>query len=182
MSQRHNRWYVYLGIFLIPILLIFLFAAYYAFTSIKMFRIPTMSMEPTLEIGDHLLAHMRAYDRTAPQRGEIAIFKYPNDESVISIKRVIGLPGETVEIIERTVYIDGHPLKEPYVKFTNPESDEERTVPYVLPKDKYFVLGDNRDNSYDSRYWGFVDRSKFVGKARFLYWAKNSSRIGKKLR
>jgi signal peptidase I len=181
MPRRHKRWYALLGTIFILLLAISLWRGLSFFSTFQAFKIPTKSMEPTLEDGDHLFADMTAYNHAAPQRGDVAIFKYPKDESSKHIKRVIGLPGEKIEIIKRTVYIDNQPLKEPYCKYIDPTSIDVYYGPYMLPKDKYFLLGDNRDNSMDSRFFGFVDRSKFLGKARYLYLPKDIRRIGKQV-
>jgi signal peptidase I len=181
MLRPYNRWWIYLGIILIQVLLLLPLEERLALSSTKAFKFPTGSMEPTLERGDHLIVNMQAYSKAAPERGDLSVFKYPGNESVFYIKRVIGLPGGKIEILKRTVYINDQPIKEPYTKYIDPESSNEHYGPYFLPQGKYFLLGDNRDNSQDSRFWGFVDRSKFVGQARYLYWAKNKSRIGKQL-
>ncbi len=107
-----------------------------------------------------------------PQRGEIVVFEYPKDPSIHYIKRVVGLPGDTVEVRDKKLYVNGELQEEPYVQyvrsFPGPGDD---FGPEVVPDGKYFCLGDNRDESYDSRFWGFVDRSAIVGKALILYWS-----------
>ncbi|GFM36704.1 signal peptidase I [Desulfovibrio psychrotolerans] len=107
-----------------------------------------------------------------PQRGEIVVFEYPKDPSIHYIKRVVGLPGDTVEVRDKKLYVNGELQDEPYVQyvrsFPGPGDD---FGPEVVPDGKYFCLGDNRDESYDSRFWGFVDRSAIVGKAFILYWS-----------
>ncbi|WP_419785629.1 signal peptidase I [Pseudodesulfovibrio sp.] len=108
-----------------------------------------------------------------PQRGDIAVFKFPEDESKDFIKRVIGLPGETIEVKDKVVYIDGKALDEPYVHHTKAGSMPVRDNfgPYVIPQGQYFMMGDNREGSYDSRWWGTVKREKIVGKALIIYWS-----------
>jgi signal peptidase I len=177
--RRYNRWYVYLGVIIVQLFLVMPCFEKLVLSSIKAFSLPSVSMEPTLHVGDRLVVDTKAYDPRAPQRGDIVVIKYPQNESIVYLKRVIGLPGENIEIMGRVVLINGQPLKEPYVKFMTPESIYDHYGPIPLPKDKYFLLGDNRDNSQDSRFWGSVDRAKFVGQVRYLYWAKNKSRIGK---
>jgi signal peptidase I len=138
-------------------------------------------MMPTLEIGDRLVADMKLYEKESPARGDLIIFMKPMDGPVPCIKRVIGLPGEKIEMIGRTVYINDHPLKETYTQYIDPESTYDRSGPFHVPEGHYFAMGDNRDNSQDSRYWGSIKRSNILGRARYLYWAKNISCIGKKL-
>jgi signal peptidase I len=178
--RRYNRWYVYLGVILAQFFLISPRFENQLLSSTRSFKFPSGSMQPTLEIGDRLVVNPKAYSTLAPQRGDIAIFKYPKDESVFYLKRVIGLPGEKIEMIGRMVYVNDQPLKESHAKYIYPGSIHDHYGPYYLPKDKYFLLGDNRDNSQDSRFWGPVDRSNFIGKAAYIYWAKDKSRIGKR--
>jgi len=177
----YNRWYVYIAIILIHAFLVIpLQMKLLAYPS-RAFRIPAGSMSPTLEIGDRFVVDMRAYNKKLPARGDIVVFKYPNDESVPYVKRVIGLPGEKLEMIGRVVYINGQVMKESYAQYIYPGSMNEHWGPYAIPQSNYFMLGDNRDNSQDSRFWGYISQSKIIGQARYLYWAKNKSRIGNKL-
>ncbi len=165
---------------------------------VQAFKIPTGSMENNLLIGDHLLVNKfifgptplaigRAVLPVRPiHRGDIVVFKYPDEPDRDFIKRVIGLPGETVELRNKKVYINGQPLDEPYVHFlTAPSSDyqevtsfdvRERFGPVTVTPDQYFVMGDNRDNSQDSRYWGFLPRSYIKGRALLIYWSYESGR------
>ncbi len=134
--------------------------------------IPSGSMENTIQEGDRLLGLRLAYWNSEPERGDIIIFKYPDNEEENYIKRIIGLPGETVEIKDAKIYINGSktPLEENYLK------DEwiEETGPYYyeVPKDSYLVLGDNRNNSKDARYWinTYVTKEQIIGKAWFRYY------------
>lgn len=135
-------------------------------------NIPSGSMENTIMTGDRLFGFRLAYRNSSPERGDIIIFKFPDDETENYVKRVIGLPGETVEIEDAKIYIDGSevPLQEDYLK-------EEWTVEtgplsFEVPEDSYLVLGDNRNNSYDARYWDnqFVSKDKILGKAVFRYY------------
>jgi signal peptidase I len=179
--RPYNRWYVYIAILLIHAFLIIPLQMKLFTHPSKAFRIPAGSMMPTIEIGDRLIADMRIYNKILPARGDIVVFKYPPDESILYVKRVIGLPGEKLEMIGRVVYINGHAMKESYTQYIDPGSINEHFGPYSVPQDRYFVLGDNRDNSQDSRFWGYVSQSKIIGQARYLYWANNKSRIGKRL-
>ena len=131
--------------------------------------ITSESMSTTFEKGDKLIGLRLAYLFSEPKRGDIIIFKYPDDGEKLLIKRVIGLPGDMVIIEDGLVYINGSeiPLEEPYAHGNNKQS----FGPYMVPADCYFVLGDNRDNSKDSRYWTntFVTKKQIVAKALFRY-------------
>ncbi|AMK10594.1 MAG: signal peptidase I [Pseudodesulfovibrio sp.] len=162
---------------------------------VQAFKIPSGSMLDTLQIGDHLLVSKFAYDvrlpstlwldttdgkvlmKTGdPKRGDIIVFKFPEDETKDFIKRVIGLPGDTLEVRNKVVYINGQPLDEPYVLHTKSDTLPVRDNfgPVVVPEGQYFVMGDNREGSYDSRWWGPVKRQKIVGKALVIYWSWGS--------
>ncbi len=136
-------------------------------------NVPTGSMLETIQLDDNIIGNRITYKFSDPKRGDIAIFKWPDDETQVYIKRIIGLPGETVEIKEGKVYINGSdtPLNEDYL------SDEARTDmrsfgPYQVPEDSYFMLGDNRPNSADARLWDntYVKREKILAKAEFVYY------------
>ncbi|MCR5734568.1 MAG: signal peptidase I [Lachnospiraceae bacterium] len=134
--------------------------------------IPSASMESTIMTGDRILGNRLAYLKSDPERGDIVIFKFPDDEKQLFIKRVIGLPGDTLEMKDGKIYINGSdtPLDEPYVKVT-PIGDYG---PVKVPEGAYFVMGDNRNNSADSRYWvnTFVYKEKILGKAFFRYFRR----------
>lgn len=136
-------------------------------------KIPSGSMENTIMPGDRILGNRLAYLNSDPERFDIIIFRYPDDESQLFIKRVIGLPGETVEIRDGSIYINGsdEPLQDVNIK----EPMEGSFGPYTVPEDCYFVMGDNRNNSKDSRYWEntFVTKDEILGKAFFKYWPLN---------
>lgn len=132
--------------------------------------VPTGSMENTIMPGDRLIGNRLAYLKEGPQRGDIVVFHYPDDENELFVKRVIGLPGESVHIEDAKVYIDGVELEESYLK-------EEWTIAtgtydFEVPEDCYLMLGDNRNNSKDARYWEnkYVNIDKILGKALFIYW------------
>jgi len=167
---------------------------------VQAFKIPTGSMENNLLIGDHLLVNKfvfgpteSAMERTllpvgTVRRGDVVVFKFPVEPERDFIKRVIGLPGETVELRQKKVYINGSPLEEPYVHFLEPPGGDptlheftsydlrERYGPVTVPPNQYFVMGDNRDNSQDSRYWGFLPRDYIKGKALLIYWSYEAGR------
>ncbi len=142
---------------------------------IQAFWIPSGSMIPTLEPGDRVLVLKFWYKlpKVDYKRGDIVVFKYPVDPKRDFVKRLIGLPGDTVEIRDGRVFINSREIAEPYVKHPDNFSME----PTQVPQDRYFCLGDNRANSQDSRFWGFVPEDFMRGPAVFRYWPL--SRIGR---
>lgn len=170
---------------------------------VQAFKIPSGSMEPTLLIGDHLLVSKFSYSihvpnevpftsiqlfpdihffSSVPERGNIIVFKFPLDTSKDYIKRVIGLPGETIQIIRQRVYINDKLLKEPYAHHSQPSSPDSGTrdnmAPLRIPEGHVFVMGDNRENSSDSRVWGVLDLKNLRGKAQWIYWSWDSEDTG----
>ncbi|MFH1060410.1 MAG: signal peptidase I [Pseudomonadota bacterium] len=168
---------------------------------VQAFKIPSGSMKPTLLIGDHLLVSKSSYgvkmpfsDRVLiplgqPERGDIVVFRFPEDRDKDFIKRVIGLPGETVEVRNKQVYINGRPLDDPWGRYSDrvilPPGVQPRDNfgPVTVPKDHYFVMGDNRDQSYDSRFWfagkgGFVPVDDILGRAIIIYWSWEDDTFG----
>ncbi len=147
---------------------------------VQAFRIPSGSMIPTLLIGDHILVEKVTYRFREPKRFEIIVFKFPLDRKVDYIKRIIGLPGDVVKIVNKQVYVNGHKLNEPYVQHTDPNvvpadvSPRDNYGPVKVPKGHLFVMGDNRDNSYDSRFWGFVPIKDVIGRAFIIYFSCDS--------
>lgn len=140
-------------------------------------KIPSGSMENTIMTGDRVFGNRLAYKFSDPKRFDIIIFKYPDDESQLFIKRIIGLPGETVEIHDGNIYINGSdtPLEDVDIK----EPMEGSFGPYTVPEGCYFVMGDNRNNSRDSRYWEntFVSEDEILGKAVLRYWPLNEIKL-----
>lgn len=156
---------------------------------VQAFKIPSGSMLPTLLIGDHLLVNKFIYGIRVPfsgnvlipvkkpQNGDVVVFRFPKDRSIDYIKRVIGTPGDTVEIKDKTVFINGEPADDSHAHISSPSilnssaSPRDNFGPILVPEGRIFVMGDNRDNSYDSRFWGFVDQRDILGKAFILYWS-----------
>src|SRR5271167_1608670 len=176
---------------------------------VQAFQIPSESMENTLLIGDYLLVNKLCYgglrlgDDLMPyqeiQRGDVIVFHYPVDPQQHFVKRVIGVPGDRLQMVNKKVLINGKPLDEPYVRFVEPTNDRcrdnfplmdtvDRTLrqnpdwwlemhklvedgQLIIPEGHYFVMGDNRDNSLDSRYWGFVPRENIIGRPLVIYWS-----------
>jgi signal peptidase I len=174
---------------------------------VQAFQIPSESMENTLLVGDYLLVNKLSYggprfgsDLMPYQkitRGDVIVFHYPVDPQQHFVKRVIGVPGDRLRMVNKTVYIDGKPLDEPYVRFIDPPNNMFRDnfprtdIPVfnmewkwwlemrklvddgelIIPQGNYFVMGDNRDDSQDSRYWGFVPRENIIGRPLLIYWS-----------
>jgi signal peptidase I len=158
---------------------------------VQPFHIPSGGMEPTILIGDHLLVDKLTYAvrsplsgevilrRREPRRGEIVVFLYPDDRARVFLKRVIGLPFETIDIRGKKVFVDGTPLPEPYAQFMSeaPEpAGASEWLPATVPADHLFVLGDNRDNSHDSRSWGFLPIDDVLGEAKMVYYSIGNER------
>lgn len=169
-SQRHNDKFKDLievvKMIITALIITFILNNYIIVTA----EVPTSSMENTVMTDDRILAFRLSYLFQEPKRGDIIVFPYPDDESINYLKRIIGLPGETIEIIDGKVFIDGNntPLQEDYLK----EIPEGSYGPYIVPADCYFMLGDNRNISADSRYWEntFVMKDKIIGKAILSYY------------
>ncbi|MEQ1949093.1 MAG: signal peptidase I [Bryobacteraceae bacterium] len=180
---------------------------------VQAFIVPTASMESTVLIGDHMLVDKLSYappgfigrfllPYTEPKRGDVIVFRYPLDIRQNYVKRVMGMPGDRIHILNKVLYVNGKPLQEPYAQHIFPDLEpyrdifplapEEalpviaRNVPpdrafemlshvqngeLVVPEGQYFAMGDNRDNSLDSRYWGFVPRENIIGKPLFIFWS-----------
>jgi len=156
---------------------------------VQAFKIPSGSMKQTLQIGDHILVNKFIYgvkmpfvDKVVipvkdPRRGEIVVFKFPEDPDKDFIKRVVGVAGDEIKIHNKKVFVNGKPLNHDFGIYVDPRifppSAEPRDNfgPISVPPNALFVMGDNRDQSYDSRYWGFVDLSAVKGKAFIIYWS-----------
>jgi signal peptidase I len=161
---------------------------------VQAFKIPSGSMKSTLLIGDHILVNKFVYGIRIPvwnkelahfgepRRGDIIVFRYPEDPSKDFIKRVIGIPGDVVHIENKKVLVNGKSIEEPYVQHVRPEivsgkvnNPRDNMAPIQVPPNSYFVMGDNRDESLDSRFWGFVGADAIKGKAFIIYWSWNSN-------
>jgi signal peptidase I len=156
---------------------------------IQAFKIPSGSMIPTLLVGDHILVNKFIYgtkipfsDRRflifkKPEKGNIIVFKFPEDPKKDFIKRAIATAGDILESKDKVIYVNGEEVKEPYAYHSDsiirPRGGDPRDNfgPLIVPKNKIFVMGDNRDQSFDSRYWGFVDLKAIKGKALIIYWS-----------
>ncbi len=156
---------------------------------VQAFKIPSGSMIPTLQIGDHILVNKLSYgirmpflekylvEYSKPHRGDVVVFIFPEDRSKDFIKRVIGVEGDVVEVRDKKIYINNKLVDDPHAYFEGDQEPGETLQsrddygPTRVPKDHIFVMGDNRDRSYDSRFWGFVDLQDVRGKAFLIYWS-----------
>ncbi|HHO48505.1 MAG TPA: signal peptidase I [Desulfobacteraceae bacterium] len=156
---------------------------------IQAFKIPSGSMLPTLQIGDHLLVNKFMYGFREPftgaviipvkdvQRNDIIVFRFPRDPRLDYIKRVIAVGGDTVEGRDKVIYVNGEPFEDKYGVHLDSNTlspnngPRDNFGPVTVPEGKVFVMGDNRDNSFDSRFWGFVDDKAILGKAFIIYWS-----------
>ena len=167
---------------------------------VQAFKIPSGSMEPTLLVGDHLLVNKFIYgiklpfvDQKVliykePQRDDIVVFIFPKDKSKDFIKRVVGTPGDTVEIRRKKIYINGNLWDDPHGVYRDAAVTglvpRDNFGPVVVPPEHVLVMGDNRDRSYDSRFWGFVPFDQIKGKALILYWSwdRLTNNVAEKIR
>ena len=198
--QPYNRWYLYVGVYLVYSLLIGRRAYDYMKAHlVEAFRIPAASMEPTLQVGDYLYVAKWSGARSSLRHGTLVVFESVEEPGLKVVKRIVGLPGDTLAMDEGALYRNGQRLEEPYTIRVDPGRNEDAlqrtkmqswqsrylaapsTEPYspdlehwgpvVVPVDSLFVLGDNRDASYDSRYYGFIPRSNVLGQPRVVYFS-----------
>jgi signal peptidase I len=171
------------------ILLAILLALFIRTFIVQAFKIPSGSMEDTLLVGDHILVSKFSYgirmpfsNQTIvpignPQRGDIVVFRFPGDHKVDYIKRVVGVPGDVIEGRDKQVYVNGQPQNNPFAVHKDAYINRQKYPPrdnfgpLTVPPNSLFVMGDNRDNSNDSRFWGFVDYQELRGKAFMIYWS-----------
>ena len=168
----------YIKILAVAVIVAFLFTRFIIVNA----QVPSGSMENTILTGDRLIGFRLAYLFHEPERGDIVIFKYPDDEKQNFVKRVIGIPGDVVQIIHGKVYVNGNELDEPYLR--EPMNDNEEEQVFVVPEGHYFVMGDNRNDSLDSRYWktsNYVSEKKILAKVIFRYYNQSRHKINFKL-
>jgi signal peptidase I len=188
MSKPKSKLQEYIEAIILAIVIAFFIRTFV----VQAYKIPSGSMKPTLQIGDHILVTKFNYGIKlplirstlipfgAPKRGDIVVFIYPEDRSKDFIKRLIGLPGDTVEIRDKKIFINGLPWNDTHGVYVDsmilPAAVQPRDNfgPVTVPEGSLFVMGDNRDESYDSRYWGFVPMKDVLGKALIIYWSWNS--------
>lgn len=192
MSKPKSKLQEYIEAIILAIVIAFFVRTFV----IQAYKIPSGSMKPTLQIGDHILVSKFNYGIKlplirstlipfgAPERGDIVVFIYPEDRSKDFIKRLIALPGDTVEIRDKKILVNGLPYQDGHGVYTDrmiiPGSVQPRDNfgPVKVPENSFFVMGDNRDESYDSRFWGMVNQRDVLGKALIIYWSWNQEDHG----
>ncbi|PIP05581.1 MAG: signal peptidase I [Syntrophobacterales bacterium CG23_combo_of_CG06-09_8_20_14_all_48_27] len=192
MSKTKSKIREYAEAIVIAILIAFFIRSFV----VQAFKIPSGSMKPTLLIGDHILVNRFIYGikipyfrKTVlpvgdPKRGDVVVFIYPEDRSKDFIKRVVGIGGDTIEIRNKKIYLNSLPDNDTHGVYTDdfiiPGSIQPRDNfgPVTVPRGSIFVMGDNRDQSYDSRFWGFVDLKDVLGKAFIIYWSWDRENLG----
>lgn len=184
--KKYNKWYIYL--------ILFVSANFVVQPTIEIvinkniiqtYKIPSGAMIPTLLIGDRILVNKYAYRNSNPQRGDVAVFIPPHEPSKIYVKRIIGIGADRIEIKDKQLFVNGVAQSESYIihsdSRTIPSNINPRNYfgPVTVPEDHFFFLGDNRDNSHDSRFWGFVEKDKILGKVMSFYWSwdKNEKKV-----
>lgn len=180
VPRRFNNVYAYIVIVVVLGTINYFSSDYVKNNVIESFRFPSGSMLPTLQIGDQIFAD-RSLSARSPKHGDIVVFEYPENPERNFLKRVVAIGGDNVELRNAVLYVNGNVISEPYLK--QPENNEKVPPslsgsdygPVVVPDNSYFVLGDNRDNSQDSRYFGFVAQDKMKGIARSIYWSWDKS-------
>ncbi len=163
---------------------------------VQAFWVPSGSMLPTIQIGDHIFVNKLAYtirmpiadvpltEFQVPERGDIVVFVRPGDRKTDLIKRVIAIEGDTIEIRKKKLFINGAPVDDVNAHFEEPVTlgQRDNMGPQTVPRGKFFVMGDNRDKSYDSRFWGFANVVDIKGRATFVYWSRDSQTCWDELR
>jgi signal peptidase I len=188
MAKKKNAWRENIEAILIAVVI----ALFIRTFIVQAFKIPSGSMLETLQIGDHILVNKFIYGikipftdgkilipLKTPERGDIVVFEYPEDPSKDFIKRVVAVAGDTVSIVDKQLYVNGEPVTdEPYAHYSRLPTHVDNMPPLTVPENKLFVMGDNRDNSHDSRFWGFVDLSAVKGEAFMIYWSWDRDKFG----
>ncbi|MBI4964824.1 MAG: signal peptidase I [Desulfomonile tiedjei] len=188
--RRYNRWYVYVLLIVIQAVVNHFVWSDRALYRVESYRMPATSMEPTLRPGDHLIARTDYYAHNKPKQSEIVVFVYRGEPSkeLDFIKRVVAVEGQKLEIRDKKLFVDDQELVEPWAVHRSPEiwpeakGPRDNVRPVIVPKGHVFVMGDNREFSHDSRFFGFVDIREITGKPLYIYWADDMRRIGTPVR
>jgi len=170
--QRYNRLTTYIGIVVLMMVLNTGLSSFIKKNYVQAFKIPSASNEPALLVGDQVLVDKRPVARN-PKRGDLIIFEYPADTHKDFVKRVVAVGGDIVAMRNKNLILNGEEISEPYITHKDPKTFTRRDFiePLTVPENSYFVMGDNRDNSLDSRFWGFVTKDKIKGTVANIYWS-----------
>ena len=185
-QKKYNRWYIYFCIIMISTFLVSPSIKY--LIPYKGIKMRANSMAPTLLADEYFIVDKNYFKKHSIKKGDLVVFAYPPDPSKDFLKRVIGLPNDKIQIRDKVLFINDEPQTEVYIYHADsrilPESPVPRDNfgPVVVPPNSVFVLGDNRDNSYDSRFWKFVNISALKGKALYIYWSKDRDRVGREIK
>jgi signal peptidase I len=190
--KRYNRWYIYVLCCIVAACIptVHLIKNHI----VKAYNIPAGSMLPTIQIGDDILVNRLTYKFHAPKVGDLVVFPFPKNPRIDFLKRIVAVGGDRLQIRNKELYVDGVEENEPYVEYTDKRILNEKSSPrdnfgpITVPRGSVFVMGDNRDNSYDSRFFGFINQDQIRGKAMIIYWSWDKrdkkvrwGRIGDKL-
>ncbi len=191
--KKYNEVIIYIVIFLFAVIINFSVQGFIKNSTIRAYKLPAASMEPTLLTGDYILVDLREKAKN-PQKKDLVVFEYPQDPSKDFVKRVVAVSGDIVEIKDKQLIVNGNIIREDYVihkdATTYPiiTSPRDQFGPVAVPVNSYFVMGDNRDHSLDSRFWGFVSKNEIKGTVKNIYWSRDRktstirwNRIGKKI-
>jgi signal peptidase I len=146
--------------------------------TLQSFHIMGQSMEPTLHDQEYILVYKSVYSYRPPARGDIIVFQYPRNPRSDYIKRIIAVPGDIISVLNQTIIVNGVTLSEPYINRDDPYNPYPSFRKRIVGPDQYFVMGDNRGDSSDSREWGFVPRHNIIGQALLVYWPVNADNFG----
>lgn len=189
----YQRFLVYVFVYVALALLTFyvLFPNINLFTRYNAYRISSGSMESTMIVGDQIIVDMWHFRFSKPQRGDVIVYGFPEDPTRDMVHRCVAIAGDTIEIRDKQLIVNGEPIQEDYVSFKDPNTYEklaprrfglrDQMEPGIVPENCCFSLGDNRDNSLDSRFWGPLPYDLLRGKAKYIYWSRDLSRVGKKI-
>ena len=176
--KKYNRWYIYLAYWLLTAVVIQpTVEAGIKNYIIQAYKIPSGAMIPTILVGDHILVNKFIYLKNRPQRGDIVVFASPKEHKIDYVKRIVATGGDVVEIVDKKLFINGVGQDDDFATHLSPSIIPPSSGPrdnfgqVTIAPNNYFVMGDNRDNSYDSRFWGTVDGAKIKRKVMYLYWS-----------